>query len=93
MAWQARDRDAARVALKKMDSIHTDFFSGRFVVFALASKKINVETKEAMVEALKAVDRGIPVEKGNPELPRIYEGSKLPDFINAESWMLFEVRK
>ena len=89
-AWQSRDRDAARVALKKVD-LHTDYLTGRSVIFALASKKVDDATKEQMVEALKAVDRGIPVEKGNPELPRIYEDSKLSDFVNAESWMVFKV--
>ena len=89
-AWQARDRDAARVALRKVD-LHTDYLTGRSVVFALASKKVDDETKKAMVEALKAAELEIPVEKGNPELPRIYDDSKLPDFVNAESWMVFEV--
>ena len=90
--WQKRDPDAARAALRKVD-LHTDYLSGRSVIFALASKKVDNKTKQAMVEALKAVERGIPVEKGNPELPRIYDDSKLPDFINEESWMFFEVNK
>ena len=88
--WESRDRTASRAALKKVD-LHTDYLSGRAVVMALASDMVDNETKMAMADALKAFDRRVIIERGNPSNPRIYGDSALPDFVNEESWLFFQV--
>ena len=91
VAWQSRDRDAARTALRKID-LHTEYLSGRSVILALASEKVNDETKSAMAQALLASDRTVTIEKGKPFMPRVYDESKIEDFVNHESWLIFKVK-
>ena len=90
LAWHSQDENGAKAALRKAD-LHMEYLTGRSVVLALASKKVSVETKEAMSSALKAFPDDAHVEMGKPEIPRVYEDSKLEDFVNAESWHFFKV--
>ena len=89
--WQSRDPNGARAGLRKVD-LHTEYLTGRSIIFAFASDKVQDKTKAAMAEALKSFDRNAPVEMGKPSMPRIYDDSVLQDFINEESWLFFKVR-
>ena len=90
LAWHSRDSNGAKAALRKAD-LHMEYLTGRSVVLALASEKLPVETKDAMSSALKAIPVDSHVEMGKPEIPRVYEDSKLEDFITEESWPFFKV--
>ena len=90
LAWRSRDENGAKAALRKAD-LHMEYLTGRSVVLALASQKLSDETKDAMATALKAIPMDFHVEMGKPEIPRVYEDSKLEDFINEESWLFFKV--
>ena len=91
LAWQSRDAKGAKAAMRKAD-LHMEYLTGRSVVLALASKKVSVETKEAMSTALKAISKDSHVAMGKPEIPRVYEDSKLEEFITEESWHFFQVQ-
>ena len=69
-----------------------EYLTGCSVILALASKKLSVETKDAMASALKAIPFDSHVEMGKPEIPRVYEDSKLEEFVNEESWLFFRVK-
>ena len=92
VAWRSHDADGAKAALRKAD-LHMEYLTGRSVVVALASEKLGNETKDAMSTALRAIPRDSNVAMGKPEIPRVYEDSKLEEFINNESWLFFNVRK
>jgi hypothetical protein len=88
-AWASRDPAGASAALKKLD-FHTDYLNGRNVVYAFASDRVDDATKEAMAKKLLATER-VDVDVGKPALPRVYSDSTLPDFIDCDSWLFFEV--
>ena len=88
--WRSHDANGAKAALRKAD-LHMEYLTGRSVVLALASQKLSLETKDAMAAALKAIPRESPVPMGKPIIPRVYEDSKLEEFINEESWHFFQV--
>lgn len=90
MAWRSRDPNGAKAALRKAN-LHMEYLTGRSVVLALASTRLSTETKDAMATALKAIPKESHVEMGKPEIPRVYEDSKLEDFVNDESWIFFKV--
>ena len=68
-----------------------EYLTGRSVVLSLASDKVADTTKDAMADALKAFARHTHVEMGKPPMPRIYDESKLEDFVSEESWLFFQV--
>ena len=90
LAWHSRDANGAKAALRKAD-LHMEYLTGRSVVLALASKKLSLETKDAMSTALKAIPVDTHVEMGKPDIPRVYEDSKLEEFVTEESWLFFKV--
>ena len=90
LEWRSRDADGAKAALRKAD-LHMEYLTGRSVVVALASDKLCNETKDAMSTALRAIPRDSPVAMGKPEIPRVYEDSRLEEFINGDSWLFFKV--
>ena len=90
LAWCSRDPNGAKAALRKAD-LHMEYLTGRSVVVALVSKELPIETKDAMSEALKAIPVDSHVAMGKPEIPRVYEDSKLEEFITEESWHFFKV--
>ena len=90
-AWKSRDLDGGKAGVKKVD-LHTDYLTGRSVVLALASNKVDDDTKDAMAAKLKSFDPDYHVEMGKPEMPRVYDDSKLEDFVSEESWLFFKVR-
>ena len=91
-AWAARDHDGARAGMKKID-LHTEYLTGRSVILVLDSDKAALETKAAMVSALKEKNREVEIELGKPSTPRIYDNSKLEDFMDEESWLPFKVKR
>ena len=90
LAWRSRDANGAKAALRKAD-LHMEYLTGRSVILALASTKLSVETKDAMATALKAIPVDSHVAMGKPEIPRVYEDSKLEEFVTEESWHFFKV--
>ena len=90
LEWRDRDANGAKAALHKAD-LHMEYLTGRSVILALASKKLSVETKDAMSSALKAIPVDSHVLMGKPEIPRVYKDSKLEEFISEESWHFFKV--
>lgn len=68
LAWRSRDANGAKAALRKAD-LHMEYLTGRSMVVALASKKLPVETKDAISMALKAILIDSHVEMGKPEIP------------------------
>ena len=84
LAWCSCDANGAKAALRKAD-LHMEYLTGRSVVVALASNKLPVETKDAIPAAR------LHVEMGKPEIPRVYEDSKLEDFVTEESWLFLKV--
>ena len=90
LAWRSRDANGAKTALRKAD-LHMEYLTGRSVILALASTKLSVETKDAMATALKAIPVDSHVAMGKPEIPRVYEDSKLEEFVTEESWHFFKV--
>ena len=91
LEWRSRDADGAKAALRKAD-LHMEYLTGRSVILALASKKLSFETKDAMASALRAIPVDSHVEMGKPTIPRVYEDSKLEEFVNEESWLFFWVK-
>ena len=75
---------------KKVD-LHTDFLTGRNVVLALASDKVDAPTKMAVIEKMKTFDAEDDIEMGKPIIPRIYDDSQLADFVDEGSWCIFKV--
>ena len=90
-AWKSRDDKGAKAAIKKVDR-HTEYLSGRSVIFALASDKTPDSTKQAMASKLLTFDPRTNIELGKPSMPRIYEDSTLVDFVDEESWCIFQVK-
>ena len=90
LEWRSRDADGAKAALRKAD-LHMEYLTGRSVVVALASDKLCNETKDAMSTALRAIPRDSHIAMGKPEIPRVYEDSRLEEFINGDSWLFFKV--
>ena len=90
LAWRSRDANGAKAALRKVD-LHMEYLTGRSVIVALASEKLSLETKDAMATALKAVPVDTHIEMGKPDIPRVYEDSKLEEFVTEESWLFFKV--
>ena len=90
--WHARDAKGAKAAKKKVN-LHTDYLCGRSAILALASDKVSVETKEAMVTALKSFDPQTYVEMGKPTMPVIDKDSQLEEFVTEESWLFFQVMR
>lgn len=88
--WASRDPAGARAGQRKVD-LHTEYLTGRSVVLALASEKVGDTTKKAMVAALLTFDSNTRVELGRPPMPRVYDDSKLEDFISEESWLFFQL--
>ena len=86
VAWSTRDPEGAKAGLKKAN-LHAEYLTGRSVIFALASNKIEDATKTAMT-----FDRNAHIEIGKPNMPKVYNDSKLKDFISEESWLFFQVR-
>ena len=68
LAWRSRDANGAKAALRKAD-LHMEYLTGRSMVVALASKKLPVETKDAISMALKAILIDSHFEMGKPEIP------------------------
>lgn len=91
LEWRSRNADGAKAALRKAD-LHMEYLTGRSVILALASEKLSVETKDAMASALRAIPFDSHVKMGKPEIPRVYEDSKLEEFVNEESWLFFRVK-
>ena len=87
--WKSRDRIGSLAAVKKID-LHTWYLCGRSVILALASDQVDDATKQAMATALLQQPNS-KVECGKPTLPHVYEESTLPDFVNGESWLFFQV--
>ena len=89
--WAARDPSLSAVLIRKLDR-HTWYLSGRQVIFALFSDLVDSDTKRKMAEAmLKPENARCPIPPGKPDLPEIQASSNLEDYINSESWLLFEV--
>ena len=89
-AWKSQDDAGARAAIKKVD-LHTEYLTGRSVILALASDKTSDSTKGAMARKLQTFDSNTHIEMGKPSMPRIYEDSSLVDFVDEESWCIFQV--
>ena len=62
----------------------------RHIIFSFWSKMVEEETKEEMAKSLLSFSK-VDVACRKPDVPRIYEDSTLADFVNAESWLLFQV--
>ena len=75
--------------MKKLDR-HLCYLIGRLVIFSLFSDKVAQNIKIEMAEKLKNVPRE-EILMGKPELPRVYLDSNLFDFVNEESWLLFDL--
>ena len=87
--WTTIDEQGGKAALKKLD-LHTDYLNGRSVVMAFASTKVDAKTKEAMANALMAIEP-ISLETGKPDIPRVYLDSSLECYIDEESWQFFKL--
>ena len=89
--WAARDPSLSAALTRKLDR-HTWYLSGRHVVFALFSDKVEDATKRKMADAMKRPENaGQEIPPGKPDLPEINANSNLEDYINHESWLLFQV--
>ena len=75
--------------LHKLD-LHTWYLSPRHVPLALFSKRVDYNTKIAIVKAMQD-NPASQVETEKPEKPRVYEDSKLESFVSSESWLFFEL--
>ena len=87
--WEANNKKIAIACIKKLDR-HTWYIMAHHIVFSFWSKMVEEETKEEMAKSLLSFSK-VDVACGKPDVPRIYEDSTLADFVNAESWLLFQV--
>ena len=78
-----------RAALKKVD-LHLDYLTGRNVIFALTSNDVEDDEKAEMANKLMTFEK-VDVALGKPYLPKLYDDSRLHDFVNEESWHFFDV--
>ena len=89
--WAARDPALSDTLLRKLAN-HTWYLTGRNVVFAFFSRRVDDLTKQRMADAMKRPENHRQeIPPGKPSLPSITPESKLEDFVNSESWLLFEV--
>ena len=89
--WKARDPELVKKCTSKLNN-HTWYLSGRHVTMALCSNKVDNQTKRQIADALlKPENKASPIPPGKPELPSLGEGMKLFNYVNHESWLLFQV--
>ena len=92
-AWASHDPALSAALLRALDR-HTWYLSGRSIVLALFSKLVDDASKGRIASALlKPENEPGDVPPGKPGLPPITPDSVLEDFVNSESWLLFQMVK
>ena len=88
-SWCVIDPEGAKAASRKLD-LHTEYVNGRNVVLAFASDKISDVEKQQLAARLLETPE-IELECGKPGNPYVYEDSELTEFINEDSWLIFQL--
>ena len=90
--WSSFDSSTSKSAMRKVDN-HCDYLSGRNVVLSLASDLVDAETKTNIAKALTGFQKPKTFSPGKPELPKVYDDSKLEEFVTEDSWLIFHLLK
>ena len=88
-SWDIIDPNGTRAAIRKLD-LHTDYLNGQNVALSFASRSLDDNTKAKMAKKLLSLSKPTFI-RGKPIAPIVYEDSHLTDFINDESWLIFEL--
>lgn len=90
--WKARDPKLAAACLGKLNN-HTWYLSGRHVSLALFSRSLDKDDKVKIAKAmLKKENERCQIPMGKPTLPKISDENELADFVDHETWLIFQVR-
>ena len=91
-AWSSRDATLSSAVLRTLDR-HTWYLTGRMISFSLCSKMVPDKDKRKIADAmLRPANEPCEVPHGKPDLPQIEPESSLEDFVNSETWFIFQVR-